>query len=140
MSKDKIHMTWDEYISATNLMARSIKFLIRDEKLKKPILLGIKRGGAILATLLSHILDLDVEYIDVDKLTYTRYFSNPIIVIDDIADTGKTIKKLMRWLDAHPFYYYVMHTRVDRKKEIEPHYAVHNIDTWVVYPYEKIDK
>ena len=65
-----------------------IAFYLKDEDRGKVFegVYGIPRGGALLAILLSH--KMDIPYID-------RFddVNENVVIIDDIADTGNTLKK-----------------------------------------------
>jgi len=89
---------------------------------------GIPRGGVILAVMLSH--KLNVPYIEtIDKV------NEDVIIIDDIADTGKTLKKYKSHPIAEKNYYVTIHEH--EQSIIKPDYSVINKgDKWIVYPWE----
>lgn len=87
---------------------------------------GIPRGGLILGVVLSHRLGLPlklkVEELDEDTL-----------VLDDIADSGRTLENLDKVLNFKPvvailFY----HKDVCRK----PDFYIREKKDWVVFPWE----
>jgi len=89
---------------------------------------GIPRGGVILAVMLSHKLDL--PYIEnIDSL------NEDVIIIDDIADTGKTLKKYKSHHISEKNYYVTIHEH--EQSIVKPDYSVINKgDKWIVYPWE----
>ncbi len=86
---------------------------------------GIPRGGLVVAVYLSHRL----------KLPCLTKLLGPVgstLVVDDIADTGKTLKEYKELgFDTATIYY-------KPRSIIKPTYFVKEIkDTdWIVYPYE----
>jgi hypoxanthine phosphoribosyltransferase len=78
--------------------------------------------------MLSH--KLNVPYIEtIDKV------NEDVIIIDDIADTGKTLKKYKSHPIAEKNYYVTIHEH--EQSIIKPDYSVINKgDKWIVYPWE----
>ena len=88
---------------------------------------GIPRGGLILAVMLSHKLDLPL-IMSKDELDESS------IIIDDIADTGKTL------LDFTEYESYVVTIHEHEQSLIKPDYSVLDKgDKWIVYPWETED-
>ena len=88
---------------------------------------GIPRGGLILAVMLSHKLDLPL-IMSKDELDENS------IIIDDIADTGKTL------LDFVEYESYVVTIHEHEQSLIKPDYSVLDKgDKWIVYPWETED-
>ena len=96
---------------------------------------GIPRGGLIIAVMISH--RLGVKHMTIDHLEKLEEFGldidkKKILVVDDISDSGQTLKRFIKQgyttatLD-------VRHTTV----AIPEHYAnwIDNAD-WIVYPWE----
>ena len=91
---------------------------------------GIPRGGTILAVLLSHKLDLpfienpfDCEFDD-------------FVVIDDIADTGETLKFYEETFKKS----YIVTVHEHEQSIVKPDYSVIDKgDKWIVYPWETED-
>jgi len=92
---------------------------------------GIPRGGVILAIMLSH--KLDIRYID-----NIDYVDEAVIIIDDIVDTGKTLKKYKSHYNKKKCYYVTIHEH--KQSIIKPEYSVIDKgDKWIVYPWETED-
>ena len=96
---------------------------------------GIPRGGALLAVMLSHKLNIPF---------YPLYFStaklegNDFIVIDDIADTGKTLQGYKIKDENEQGYYVTIHEHKD--SIVKPDYSViYKEDKLIVYPFETED-
>jgi|TARA_R100000027_G_scaffold59924_1_gene50427 hypoxanthine phosphoribosyltransferase len=99
---------------------------------------GIPRGGLIIAVMISH--RLGVKHMTIDHLEKLEEFGldidkKKILVVDDISDSGQTIKRYIKegyttaTLD-------VRHTTV----AVPEHYAnwIDNTN-WIVYPWERKD-
>tara|TARA_B100001778_G_scaffold275464_1_gene238496 strand:+ start:1321 stop:1734 length:414 start_codon:yes stop_codon:yes gene_type:complete len=92
---------------------------------------GIPRGGTLLAILYSH--RYGVKYMEFPNDKYPR-----LLILDDIADTGKTLKV---WQDEISVpYYATLHYK--RSSIVEPDYYGKKLikeDKWIVYPWERKD-
>jgi len=86
---------------------------------------GIKRGGLIPAVMLSHILNTPISDV-IDSHT---------LVIDDICDTGETLKFYAEQKCPTVTLHY------KRSAIIEPTFWRELVDdeTWIVYPWERTD-
>ena len=91
---------------------------------------GIPRGGVILAVLLSHKLDLPYLENPYD------YQLDDFIVIDDIADTGETLKFYEETFEKS----YIVTIHEHEQSIVKPDYSVIDKgDKWIVYPWETED-
>jgi len=124
MEPKKIYITWDE---VNELLDRVYDQCKEDISL----VTGVPRGGTILAILFSHRFDIQ----------YTPYMSNHypnMLILDDIADSGKTFKDLEQ--DFPKPKYGALHYKIT--SVFEPDYYAKEIDKdfgWIVYPWEKKD-
>jgi hypoxanthine phosphoribosyltransferase len=87
---------------------------------------GIPRGGLIIAVYLSHLCNLEVVT-DIERIN-----GDDTLVVDDIADTGKTLNKYPITKCSSATIHY------KPRSIIKPTYYVdlcENTD-WIVYPYE----
>ena len=90
---------------------------------------GIPRGGVILAVMLSH--KLDIPYIT----EFWRVGDGDIVVIDDIADTGKTFQFYKEQPETKDAHYVTIHEH--KQSIVKPDYSViEKVDKWIVYPWE----
>ena len=93
---------------------------------------GIPRGGVILAVMLSH--KLDIPYIT----EFWRVGDGDIVVIDDIADTGKTFQFYKEQPETKDAHYVTIHEH--KQSIVKPDYSVlYKEDKWIVYPWETED-
>jgi|TARA_R100000030_G_scaffold75317_1_gene58436 hypoxanthine phosphoribosyltransferase len=92
---------------------------------------GIPRGGVILAILYSH--RFNVEYMEYPSNHYPH-----LLILDDIADSGNTLKQWKERLNV-PLYG-TLHYK--KSSCIEPDFYGSKLikeDRWIVYPWEKKD-
>ena len=119
----KEFVSWNVIDEAVTDIAFNIKNTNKDFK----GVYGIPRGGLILAVMLSHKLDLPL-IMSKDELDENS------IIIDDIADTGKTL-----W-DFLEYQSYVVTIHKHEKSIFKPDYSVLDKgDKWIVYPWETED-
>ena len=119
----KEFISWNLIDEAVTDIAFNIKNTNKDFK----GVYGIPRGGLILAVMLSHKLDLPL-IMSKDELDENS------IIIDDIADTGKTL------LDFVEYESYVVTIHEHEQSLIKPDYSVIDKgDKWIVYPWETED-
>ena len=119
------------------------------------IIVGIARGGLIPAVRMSHIMDdilmrvMDVKfYTDIEKHTETPEITVPltepvkgknVLIVDDVADTGKTLKVVREDLVAKDAK--EVRIAVIAKKPqsiVDPDYYIFQTDQWIVFPWEKM--
>lgn len=119
----KEFISWNLIDEAVTDIAFNIKNTNQDFK----GIYGIPRGGLILAVMLSHKLDLPL-IMSKDELDENS------IIIDDIADTGRTL-----W-DFLEYQSYVVTIHKHEKSIFKPDYSVLDKgDKWIVYPWETED-
>ncbi len=123
--ENKIYVGWEEISELVDNLCYHIKTSYPNIKYVH----GLKRGGLIPAVLISHTLDL--EYID----TPQHYEPMDCLIVDDICDSGETLKKCgVEYTTA--VLHYKPHTSC-----LEPniHAFTHEGDEWVIYPWERDD-
>ena len=121
---NKIYIDWE-----------MIEFLVEELAIKANLevkdinyIHGIARGGLIPAVMLSH--KLKIPYVD----SIVNINPNEELVVDDIADSGKTLKE---WSDYRTaVLHYKPHTSL-----VEPTLwsGIHETDDWIIYPWERED-
>jgi hypothetical protein len=79
---DKIFYNWDDVSRAIDFLA----YLLRNESIN--LITGLPRGGLIPAVMLSH--KMNIKYININKTKRKQF--NTIALVDDICDSGNTIK------------------------------------------------
>lgn len=128
--KTKVHIKWNEIENTVNKLCFQLS---RSERYIENIC-GIQRGGLIPAVMISHKLGIPM----------VKTPSSPdTLVIDDICDTGETLKNIFERYQTEysfPFHlqtaslFYKPHTSIFKPT----FYAVKfESDDWLVYPWEK---
>lgn len=125
---DQWNLSWDDYGSYCEALANKIKHKIPDYK--ERILYGIPRGGRILADILSYKLDIFSH--PYNPFEYSIYNS---IFIDDIIDTGNTIKKYIHKWDNEVK---VVSMFLNKSSAYKPDvYLIFNEENkWINFPYD----
>ena len=122
---EKIYLTWKDIEDAVDSLAYQIK------KSNEPIeaITGLPRGGLIPAVLLSHKLELPYINITNDCEKYEN-----ILVVDDICDTGETLRQYINFFSIATIHY-------KQTAIVKPdfYYSLAPQDIWIVYPWENKD-
>jgi hypothetical protein len=84
---------------------------------------GLKRGGYIPAVMLSHQL----------RIPYSEVILKDTLVVDDICDSGETLK------NAPGVYQAVLHYKPHTSCVAPTIWAKEVGDEWIVYPWERRD-
>ena len=115
---NKIYISWDDIDSLVEELCSRIVM----SGLQIKSITGIERGGLIPAVMVSHRL----------KIPYVTRINKGTLVIDDICDTGKTLKYITSGFTATLHY----KQTADYKPDF---YAKEVGDEWIVYPWERKD-
>jgi hypoxanthine phosphoribosyltransferase len=120
---NKVYLTWDDISNAVNQLALNIK----SSNIEISAIKGLQRGGLIPAVMLSHLLDI--------PMTNNEVVSSDVLIVDDICDTGNTLKEY-RQLN-HPIA--TIHYKPSAL--VEPNFwcILANEGEWIVYPWERKD-
>lgn len=119
-------VTWDEVNNAVGFFVDTYI----EDYLDCELILGIPRGGLVLATMLSYRLDLPLM---VEGYGPTTHWDSKILVVDDIADTGKTLERVVKNLPHSTVF--TMHYH--QQSVVEPYaWLFEKKDDWIVYPWE----
>ena len=119
----KEYISWDDFDNMVDELADMIPEGVYEG------VYAVPRGGLITGVMLSHKLDLPF----IDRLQ--SYYGKKFLIVDDIADTGKTLEKLRAevYKNAHTA---TLHYH--KQSIVEPAYWVQKKgDKWIVYPWEK---
>jgi hypoxanthine phosphoribosyltransferase len=117
---NKIYLSWDDTIDLVDKLCEKII----TEQPNIDSVFGLKRGGLIPAVMVSHKLGLP----------WSDVMLPNTLVIDDICDSGETLKNCIGGYTA--VLHYKPHTSCFRPNI----YAqIHEGDEWVIYPWEKKD-
>ena len=118
--KHKVYITWEQ----VDTLVTILKHKVLDKLPEIGSVMGIARGGLIPAVMLSHKLGVP----------YTNLVDPNTLVVDDICDSGVTIK------EAPGLYTATLHYK--ESAIVKPSvYAslLLNENQWIVYPWENDD-
>ena len=115
---NKVYLSWDDI----SILVEDLCDTIASSGVQITSITGIKRGGLIPAVMVSH--KLNIPYVDrINKDT---------LVIDDICDTGETLKNSIALYTATLHYKPTAGFTPD-------FYAKEVGSDWIVYPWERKD-
>lgn len=127
---DKIHLTWADIDKATD----NIVLQIKEKGLKPDTILGIPRGGLIIAVILSHKLNIPYTT-SIKKMQESAL----ILMADDISDTGKTFQNELKYqslfFSLKKFITSSIHIAPNTSFIPDIFYQKTNGE-WIVYPWE----
>ena len=121
-----IKFTWEEFDNCADMIADEIK---KQGLLNKfTHIYGIPRGGLPLAVALSHRLN---KFLTTDSINVFRISGRHILVVDDISDSGKTLKEINPSLSA------TIHMVKDTAFRPTIHLLLKDKGDWIEYPWER---
>ena len=110
------------YLIETNPIVKDIKNVV-----------GIYRGGLPIAVHLSHYFSWD--YIEDHHFNVsTEHFIENTLIVDDIADTGKTLNDYT--LNDYNYSFPTATLFYKKRSIIQPTFYVETTDKWIVFPWE----
>lgn len=141
---NKLHYTWDEF-------DHDVETIVQKFGKNKPHVVGIHRGSLPLAVKLSNVLNNGMSIIKFqtrsgnDKIPKIILHeipdSGPILVVDDIVDSGYTFEMIHELLcvkNCEDVKFLSLHNNNLINKRLNfPVYTLRETDgKWVVYPWE----
>ncbi len=109
---------------------------------KPDLVIGLVRGGAVPATMLSHLLDVPCYLVNKDEQTHILPGFTNAIVIDDINDTGKAMTDIYNYL-SHDYDGNIKYAALisNSTSSFELDYFgvdINKLDDpcWVIFPWE----
>ncbi len=139
-------VSWDEFERMSKELAERVKG-------KVDVVVGILRGGYFPAHMIAETLGLEVYVIRYKSYVKTRKVGKPILVlpligdvsgkrvllVDDICDTGDTIKAAKELLKQYnPSDVKVATLFIKPSCEEVPEFWIEKSDEWVEFPWEKV--
>ena len=115
---NKIYLSWDDI----NILVEDLCQTIAASGAEIKSITGIQRGGLIPAVMISHKL----------HIPYVSRVNKDTLVVDDICDTGATLKRSIAMFTATLHY---KPTAI-----FTPDFYSKEVGTeWIVYPWERSD-
>ena len=126
MSKEIIEYNWEMFDKDIKTIHNYIKCL----RTKILAIVAIPRGGLVLGTKLSHLLNIPL-FFSLNEVS-KKYKQNEICIVDDISDTGETLKIL--GVDN----YNVITLFMKPQTNFIPNFfcKLANNNSWIVFPWE----
>ncbi len=146
--------SWGNIFSQTVDLAQKIRYDENElEKPKADAIVGVSRGGLVLARLMSDLLDIDNVLI-----TKSEYYTgmgkrnskpqitqeiqkdisdNNVLLVDDVSDTGESLAIIKEHiLSKRPRNLTVATLYLKPWSKSLPDYFVSKTDAWIVFPWE----
>jgi ketosteroid isomerase-like protein len=120
---EKEHYAWAQYQADIERLADEIR---SDSRHSLTTIYGIARGGLVVAVSLSQILGLPIV-LSAEKITPAT------LVVDDIADSGKTLDNICRRIGFRPM---VVTLYYNPSSVLRPDKFIRTKTKWVVFPWE----
>ena len=115
---NKMYLYWDDI----NILVEDLCHTIVTSGVQIKSITGIQRGGLIPAVMISHKLNIP----------YVTKINGYTLIVDDICDTGKTLKGMVGNYTAALHYKSTASFTPD-------FYAKEAGSEWIVYPWERKD-
>ncbi len=144
-----LRLYWDDVEELCIEIAREI----RNHRVEFDIIIGLARGGLVPARILSDLLDNDELY-----TVRVKFYSNigetadepkiihpvqidvtgkKILLVDDIADTGKSLILAKKHLEENNAGKITVATLIKKpQSEFIPDIYIQETDAWVIFPWE----
>lgn len=135
---------WTEYIQYSNQLAK----LIQESEKEYKGILAIARGGVIVGTILSHMLDLPMALIigqsygkdhsqgkvELSDIITMETLDGIWLGADDLLDSGKTIEAIREKYKID----FDVAVLFDKGLAVErPDFLIETRNEWIKFPYEK---
>lgn len=119
---EKVYVTYEQINEYIDNVVQDLK----KRGIKPTGVYGPPRGGLIFATLLSYKMDIPL----------LLNASKGCVIIDDIADSGRTLLHFTE-NDTQFNKYYITTMYYHERSAVKPDYYMHlKKERWIVYPYE----
>lgn len=142
---DFIKISWEKLYKDCVTLSKKVQEAKADE------IIAISRGGVVMGRLLSDFLSLPMSNISMQSYIGTMQTKEPeivagltkdirgktILLVDDVADTGKTFKKAVPYLEglgAKKVYAVAPYSKP--QAIFFPDFWVEKTASWIIFPYE----
>ncbi|MEM2909559.1 MAG: phosphoribosyltransferase [Nitrososphaerota archaeon] len=142
-----LSLSWSDIEMLVDKLAERIS-----SRYEPNMLVGILRGGAIVASMLSDVLDMREvytigcrSYVGVEKketvfiyqhLSLNSLRDKDVLIVDDVADTGETMKHIVQYVKSlYPKSIKTATLHIKPHTSFLPDFYVENVNAWIVYPW-----
>lgn len=140
-------VSWQEYHSNAQKLAATVL----DNTHKVDEIVAISRGGLTLGHLLADLLRIPISTITIQSYTnikeqgelkitqelHTPIKGKHILLVDDVSDTGKTLKRALEYLRSFSPKDVTTLTMFFKPHSIyRPDYYAKQTSKWILFPYE----
>lgn len=141
--------TWDEIYTKSIRLAG----LIRKEATLPNCLIGVSRGGLVLARVLSDLLDIQRLYVikceyysnmgetgrkpKITQKIQTSVVGKRVLIVDDVADSGKSLLEIKKYLQSKkPADLKLVTIYTKPWSKVLPDYYISKTSAWIIFPWE----
>jgi uncharacterized protein len=150
MPIDYLPVSWEEYHSLARLLADKVL----SDGIHVDEIIAISRGGLTLGHLLTDFLRVPIStftiqsYTDIQqqgKVKITKPLTIPldgkeVLLVDDVADRGKTMVRAMEYLKMFgPDTIHSLTMFYKPHSVYKPDYFAKTTSAWILFPYEKTE-
>ena len=155
MTSTNLNKTFYTYTNVRKY-EKNIAAQLKKSKWEPDLIVGLTRGGLVPAVMLSHMLDKPMQALNWSTRDHVENCSDAataedavngikILIVDDICDSGKTFRTLMKDWDSSvrddiEWHKSVRFATMDHKdsSEFPIDFTVNSVhdDNWIVYPWE----
>jgi len=139
-----LNLTWDQFAEDTKGLGSKLATLDK----QWTTVVAIARGGLVPAAIISHMFptrrieticitsydDDTFQQTDLEVLTEYRSHSDDVLVIDDLADSGQTLR-LVRTMLPHA-HFACVYAKPRGIPATDSFFKEVSHDTWLVFPWE----
>lgn len=144
----KIYYTWKQFDKDVTNFVRRLKYA----KYNPKTIVALARGGLPFGVKLSHMLDTHLMIVSVKSYegqkssntmlvnsSYTVPLRSPILLVDEVADTGKTLQVIKEHFESLGVEVRTVTLFYKEHSVIKPNWYMHRADNnkWLVFPWER---
>lgn len=148
MKKEKLNYTWSQF----DVDCDSLVKQIRKTRFRPNTIISLARGGLCLGVKISHKLHKPLMIVSaktysdtketmstaVLNTSYTQPLISPALILDEISDSGRTLKIVMDHFITSGIDVKVATLIYKRHSKIKPDFYISEVDNncWINFPWE----
>jgi len=140
----KKYLSWRQ----TEALVKKLANLVRED-FEPDVVIGIARGGLVVAVMLSHLLGCEFRVVHIRHYAGKRRLSRPklisapgdlngrVLIVDDVADTGVTLRFAKSFLSGRGVKNVKTAALAYKpRSKLVPDYFLFKTSDWIVFPWE----